>query len=204
MGAVWELEKIVYLCDVKGVKYFLMMLSVSLIGSAVVSCKSSKRAVREEDDIYLSSEEWRRNRLDHNEYPTIPERRGSLEDKMIEYAKTWLGVPYRYGGSDRSGTDCSGLTTRIYLDVADFKLPRNSAEQAAFCKEVKRSDLQPCDLVFFVSRQGGSKINHVAMYIGGNKIIHSTSSKGVIISDLDAQYWRTHFYRCGRVTQIFK
>lgn len=132
---------------------------------------------------------------------TGSQQRGSSasERRLIETARRWLGTPYRYGGNDRSGVDCSGFTCAVFVEATGIKLPRSSREQADFCRSVERRRLRTGDLVFFTSKGGGSRINHVAIYIGDNKIIHATSSRGVIISDLDEKYWSSHFYRCGRV-----
>lgn len=123
---------------------------------------------------------------------------GAAHD-VVEAAMAWMGTPYSYGGSTRGGTDCSGLTCMAFERGASIKLPRSSSEQADFCKRIKRSDLQPADLVFFTNRVGGSRINHVAIYIGDNRIIHATTSLGVTISSLDEPYWDTHLHSCGRI-----
>jgi probable lipoprotein NlpC len=131
-------------------------------------------------------------------YQPSEQPQGSAKE-LIKYAKTWIGVPYRYGGNDRNGVDCSGFTCRVFNDAINVQLPRDSRSQAEFSKSISRSKLRPGDLVFFVNKQGGNRINHVALYIGNNQIIHSTTSRGVVISNLDDNYWSSHFYCCGRV-----
>lgn len=119
--------------------------------------------------------------------------------KVIAEGKRWLGTPYRYGGLSRNGIDCSGLVQVVFDKSVGVKLPHNSRDQAMKARKVSRKDLRPADLVFFVSSPGGNRINHVAIYIGDGKIIHSTTSRGVIVSGLDENYWKKHFYCCGRV-----
>ncbi len=129
-------------------------------------------------------------------------KKGSKARSVVEEALSWVGTPYRYGGNSRKGVDCSGLTTHVFDKAADIKLPRNSSEQAKFCKEIKKKNLRSGDLVFFTSKSRGNKINHVAIYIGDNKIVHATTSRGVIISNLDEKYWKSHYRRSGRVKQL--
>lgn len=119
--------------------------------------------------------------------------------RVIAEARRWLGVPYRYGGNDRDGLDCSGLTTIAYRDGAGIELPRNSSAQAAYATPVERKDLRPGDLVFFSSSQGGDRINHVAIYLSGDSIIHATTSRGVVITPLSAPYWDKHYMCAGTV-----
>lgn len=124
---------------------------------------------------------------------------GDRNELIVATARGWLGTPYKYGGNDRNGIDCSGLTCAVYLEATGIRLPRNSAEQAAWCRRTSRSKLKPGDLIFFTSRPNGNRINHVALYIGDNRVIHATTSRGVVISDLDETYWKERLNCCGRV-----
>lgn len=122
--------------------------------------------------------------------------------KLVVEARRWLGTPYRYGGESKAGTDCSGMLMVIYRDVAGLKLPRNSSAQHDYCIEIEKRRLQPGDLVFFSSSKGGRKISHVGMYVGNGRIIHASSSRGVIESDLAERYYDSHYHSSGRVYGI--
>jgi len=100
----------------------------------------------------------------------------SLRAEMVAYAKQFLGNPYVYGGTSlTNGTDCSGFTMRIYEHFG-YKIPR-AGGQRTFCKQIKVSEAQPGDLIFYPG--------HVTMYIGGGQVIHASSaSTGIIISSL--------------------
>lgn len=119
--------------------------------------------------------------------------------RVVDEAMKWLGSPYRYGGQSRKGTDCSGMVMQVYLETTGIKLPRNSREQCDFCKDIKRSDIVPGDLVFFTDKKGGGKVGHVGIYLGKGRFIHSSSSKGVVISSLDTPYYAQRYYKGGRV-----
>lgn len=99
-----------------------------------------------------------------------------LRAEMVAYAKQFLGNPYVYGGTSlTNGTDCSGFTMRIYEHFG-YKIPR-AGGQRTFCKQIKVSEAQPGDLIFYPG--------HVTMYIGGGQVIHASSaSTGIIISSL--------------------
>lgn len=121
--------------------------------------------------------------------------------KLYREAIKWLGTPYAYGGHSRSGTDCSGFVSEVFKATYDVQLHRNSAEIFDNdCEEISRDDLREGDLVFFTN-DSGRRINHVGIYLYDDKFIHSSSSKGVVISDLKQNYYIKHFYKAGRVVK---
>lgn len=120
--------------------------------------------------------------------------------RLLDEAYSWIGTPYRYGGQSRSGTDCSGFMMEVYRTSLGISLPRNSAKQSEFCRRINRGDLMPGDLVFF-GRSAG-RISHVGMYVGNGRIIHASSSQGVIVSSLEEKYYVRNFRHCGRVEQF--
>ncbi|MCM1033074.1 MAG: C40 family peptidase [Odoribacter sp.] len=176
----------------KTLRLTLLFLTVAV---ALSSCHSSRRTVRGSQGYrnrYVPVEQVNPN-------PPSKQPQSRSVAQLIKDARSWIGTPYSYGGNSRKGTDCSGFTCAIFDQSAGIKLPRSSREQHQWCKPVKRSQLRPGDLVFFVSKTGGTRINHVALYIGDGQIIHATTSRGVIESSLDENYWSSHFYGCGRV-----
>ena len=116
--------------------------------------------------------------------------------KLVEYIHQWYAVPYRIGGTSKEGIDCSAFVQGLASDAFAVQLPRTSREQAAFCTEIERSQLQEGDLVFF-NTSGG--ISHVGLYINNNKFVHASTSNGVIISDLDEPYWQRRYVKAGRI-----
>jgi hypothetical protein len=125
-----------------------------------------------------------------------------VANALIKEAKTWLGVPYLYGGATKDGADCSGFIMSVFDKAANVKLPRDSQSQLRYCETIDAQSLQPGDLVFFSGKASGEKVSHVAMYIGDNSIIHASSSRGVTISNLSENYYQSHYYSSGRVDQI--
>lgn len=115
---------------------------------------------------------------------------------IVATAKKYLGYKYVYGGSSPStGFDCSGFTSYVFKQHG-ISLSRTSAGQYSNGVAVSRANLQPGDLVMF----GKSKINHVAIYIGGGQIIHaSTPSTGVRIDTLTSGYYNNNYVGARRI-----
>ena len=122
-----------------------------------------------------------------------------LGAKMVEMAKQYLGVPYKYGGASPStGFDCSGFVYYI-LKQLGYSPYRTTSTQYQMGTYVDKADLQPGDLVFF---QGTYKsgISHVGIYVGDGKFIHSPSSgKVVSYADLNSSYYINHYYGARRL-----
>lgn len=107
---------------------------------------------------------------------------------LKKVAESYLGVRYRYGGTTKKGIDCSGFIWRVFQGVGHKEFQRtSSSELYKMGKKVSRSALQLGDLCFFGP---GRSVNHVGIYMGNNKFIHASSSKGVTYSSLDNVYWK--------------
>jgi len=115
---------------------------------------------------------------------------------VIATARRMLGTPYRYGGADPSGFDCSGLVSYAYRSVG-ISVPRTSGEQFRQSRPVATDKLRSGDLLFF--RLSPPKVSHVAIYDGGGRFIHAPSSgKQVSYASLENPYWRKHLVAAGR------
>ena len=121
----------------------------------------------------------------------------SKASTIISKAKSYLGVPYVWGGTSPSGFDCSGLIQYVFQQNG-ISLPRTTTEQVKTGIYVSKSNLQPGDLVFLQNtyRQG---VSHVGIYIGDGQMIHASSSKGVVISNLSSSYYTQHYHSARRV-----
>ena len=109
------------------------------------------------------------------------------------------GTPYRIGGLDRRGIDCSGFVYRTFEELYDLRLPRTTEEQVELGEKVRRERLQVADLVFFKT---GWRTRHVGIYIGEGQFLHASTSRGVVISSLDNPYWKRHYWTSRRLPQL--
>ena len=121
-----------------------------------------------------------------------PEPRGSLEN----YARGWMGAKYVYGSATKKKTDCSGFVMQVYKGYYNIALDHSSSAMYKDSRgsKVSRGSLREGDLVFFGSFW---KIDHVGIYLKGDRFIHASTSKGVIISPMNDKYW-SHKYQGGR------
>ena len=117
--------------------------------------------------------------------------------RLYEAVNAWLGVPYKYGGTDRSGIDCSAFVGTIYREVYGITLHRTANDMLRDVRLVGRSQLREGDLLFFTNSRG--KVSHVGIYLKEELFAHSSTSNGVSVSRLDSKYWSEHFYKGGRV-----
>ncbi len=128
--------------------------------------------------------------------------RGSSESKgqsVADYAKRFLGTRYRWGGTTTKGFDCSGFTKYVYKKFG-ISISRVSRSQAKSGTYIKKANLRIGDLVFFDTNGGKNRINHVGIYIGGGKFIHSSSShKGVVISKINSGFYSKTYMTARRV-----
>lgn len=191
--------------------FFKYSVCVILLSMAFASCKTTKVY----DPVYDVDFDQKQKEIEElvqkeqNNYDGESiELSGKLgieigkEDNLALYKEVadWLGVPYRYGGNNKNGVDCSGLVCQIYLTVYDKKLYRSSANMHdKNCRRIKKSQLETGDLVFFATGKNRSKVNHVGIYLKDRKFVHSSSSRGVVISDIDDKYFVKTYVSSGRV-----
>lgn len=124
------------------------------------------------------------------------------DDKnMYLYAQSslWLGAPYRYGGMTTKGVDCSGLAYNIYKAVYQKNVSRDSDSLQKSAKKITKNNLEPGDLVFFATSKDKKKITHVGIYLKDNKFIHASTTKGVIVSDLNETYYKKNWKGAGKL-----
>lgn len=164
-----------------------VLLAVGLICILLASsCKSHKKVTEKNDAIIMES---------MIRYPGK-----DLGKRIAEESITWIGTPYGYGCSEKGvATDCSGLVLMVYKEIAEVKLPRNSAQQAEFCNNLKEKEVHPGDLVFFATGKDKEKISHVGVMIDSESFVHASSSKGVILSEIKTPYYQRTFIKFGRV-----
>ncbi|WP_159019237.1 C40 family peptidase [Algibacter sp. L3A6] len=185
---------------------FILLLFISFS-----SCKSSKRSKRSSNSsskiITKKSQEYEKGRVvisseEKNYTPRTANSRRTKADNIIEYAESFEGVRYKWGGTTKAGMDCSGLIYESFR-AYDVNLPRISRDMAKRGDKINLKDVLKGDLLFFKTGNRRNAINHVGLIVSieNNNIefIHATSSKGVMTSWINETYWHKAFYEARRI-----
>lgn len=179
-------------------------IQIILIFAALLflfSCKATSKIRKEKSKSVNVSNNEEGEKIKNNYYELASQKlgyrlEGNEDIKFLSNAIDWLGVPYRYGGCTKEGTDCSCFVITFYKEVYGIILPRKSEDMLAKSIVVERENLKTGDLLFF--KIAGDKVSHVAIYISKGNFIHATTSKGVMINNLDENYYKKYYYKAGR------
>lgn len=140
-----------------------------------------------------------------NKIKTAPEDAFPEDERVYNitsFAKEFEGTKYKYGGTTREGMDCSGLVYTSFLEE-DIELPRRSRDMSLLGDRLSLVEVNIGDLLFFETDKNKKVINHVGLVVevqpGHIFFIHSTTSRGVIISSLAEDYWLEHFIMARRI-----
>jgi len=166
--------------------------------------------------IHGQTESKPSKQIDNNSAPTAeipaPDAYGKVENHSVQdpvkdlqlgikaasLARSQLDKPYQWGGQGPEKFDCSGLVFYVF-GALDVSMPRVSREQAKYGQMVKKSELQPGDLVFFIT--SGKNINHVGIYVGESRFIHAPRQYSPVRYDsLNNSWWRQRFQFGRRIS----
>jgi cell wall-associated NlpC family hydrolase len=126
--------------------------------------------------------------------PSVPEQERTA---LLDTALSYRGVPYRNGGSDPTGFDCSGFVQWVFAQHG-VRLPRAVEDQYRLGSAIDRDAVQPGDLVFFETVSRGA--SHVGIALGGNQFVHAPSSRGVVrVESYTITFWKERFVGARRV-----
>ncbi len=162
-----------------------------LVNFTIVSCKSKK-------DISDSKSSKNDDKIT-SKYALLlkTSEQNITNSKLYSFIDSWYGTPYKFGGNDKNGIDCSGFVFKLYEQVYLTKTPRTTSELNDLVKDIKKKDLKEGDLVFF--KTDTKKVSHVGVYLMNNKFVHASSKKGIMISDLNEEYFEKSYYKGGRL-----
>jgi len=123
-------------------------------------------------------------------------------ESIIDYAQTFEGTRYKYGGTTKRGMDCSGLVV-VAFQKENINLPRTTGDLKNTGEWIDLKNVKKGDLLFFATKKNNRKVNHVGIVTksrpGYVEFIHSTSSKGVITSNLSERYWYSAYVQARRI-----
>ena len=126
------------------------------------------------------------------------DHRSNTRASIIRASESWMGCPYLFGGTTRNGIDCSALVWQIFKQAFQIDLPRSTQKQFKKGVYVRSSALIAGDLVFF-KNQRGAGVDHVGIYVGNGEFLHASTTKGVIISSLDEDYYQRRYAGARRI-----
>ena len=164
-----------------------------IISAFFASCKSSKRVVTKKTRTSKTSKK-------RNSSPSASTPKTVVN--IIDYAKTFEGTRYKYGGLTKKGMDCSGLIYTAFKEE-NVTIPRVSSAMATTGDWIDLKKVRKGDLLFFATKKNNRSINHVGLVTntkGDNvEFIHATTSRGVMTSMLKEKYWYFAFVQARRV-----
>jgi lipoprotein Spr/probable lipoprotein NlpC len=176
-------------------RYSALLLVFAIV--VLSSCHSKKAVMRGEPGEVVAPQ------------PSIAEKYAQIlgvdhaqiqNGRLYAFIDQWMGTPYKFGGSDHDGVDCSGLVQLLEQQVYGINIPRTTSQQVTVIKRKYEDELQEGDLVFF--DYDGRKFGHVGVYLQNGYYVHASSTKGVIIVKLHDPYMYKYFSRCGSVSDV--
>lgn len=181
-------------------RVLIIMLLAAMM--SMTSCHSHRQVVRGDQGTEVARGGKHSGKPSGGHSGKPPHTDDKYVNSLLDEAYAWIGVPYLYGGTTRKGADCSGFVVAVFDEALGIKLPRVSREQGEHCKEIKKSDLRPGDLVFFCTGKDKHRVSHVGIYVGDNNMIHASSKIGICIAPIDSKYFAEHYHHSGRVEEL--
>jgi cell wall-associated NlpC family hydrolase len=119
---------------------------------------------------------------------------------IAQFALGFRGVPYRLGGADPGGFDCSGLVQYVFAQYG-ISIPRVVEQQYEMGDTIRPSEIKPGDLIFFNTKKNGDGASHVAIAIGQDGFVHAPNAAGVVrIETLESAYWGSRYVGARRIS----
>ncbi len=173
--------------------YFIIGTIITLSFSA---CHSQKEITKNDEKESSNPSKTKNILTKYSQLLNVGENK--LDNKKLYFfIDDWYGTPYKYGGKNKEGIDCSNFVSSLFNEVYKKTLTGNSASVFNECKIVSKENLQEGDLVFF--KIENDNISHIGVYLQNNKFVHATVKKGVMIDDLDEPYYKKYFFKAGRI-----
>ena len=177
----------------KGRISFLRHLLIIFFIALLSNCSILKKSIKTKGHKISSQKEIQ------NKYSEAikvePEKISTLP--LYSFIDQWYGAAYKYGGKSMQGVDCSGFASILYKEIYNKEISGSSENIFDKCNSLQKDELKEGDFVFF--KIDHDKISHVGVYLQNNKFVHATTKAGVIISDLNEDYYKKYYFSGGRL-----
>ena len=174
-----------------------MRIFIVFILAILLSCQSAVRYTSGRELTTGTYGSGSTSSADNDDNTQINQSGAIDQSTMGKIIAGYLRTPYQLGGTGKLGIDCSGLVYVIYRDYNSTRLPKNTEK---LFRDLKRVDYKNCrygDLLFFSFDR--TQVSHVGIYVGNNKFVHASKSRGVIISSMNEDYYRDNYKGARRV-----
>lgn len=176
------------------VNYKLRILFLLISTATISSCRSHKELSKNTDKEKSAASIKIKTKYAH----LLNVEEDKIDNmKLYTFINDWYGVPYKYGGKNKQGIDCSAFTIVLLKEVYNKDLTGTSSSISNGCKVISKNNLLEGDLVFF--KIESDNISHIGVYLQNNKFVHASTKKGVMIDDLDEPYYKKYFFKGGRI-----
>ena len=162
----------------------IKLISALICGFLLVACSSTPHYDSRSSSVKLA------------EKPVDLNNTAIVKDILTQQYADWRHVQHRMGGMSKTGIDCSGLVYRTYRSKFGIDVPRSTEFQSQVGQSINKSQLKAGDMVFFKT---GFNTRHVGLYIDKGEFLHVSSSKGVMISNLETPYWDDVYWKSQRL-----
>jgi murein DD-endopeptidase / murein LD-carboxypeptidase len=184
---------------------FRVLLFFSMLCLCFASCKTGKKTSastkkkQTKNTKTVSVENHKEKLLKEKYAAALGVNAADIKNiKLYAFVDEWMGVPYKYGGKDKNGIDCSSFTSTLYQQVYNKNVNGPTSSLIDLTNVISPSDLKEGDMVFFHIEKKGT-VSHVGVYLQNNKFVHATTKKGVMINDLSENYYKQHFFKAGKL-----
>lgn len=161
-------------------------IALVYVGSIMIGCAPTLR-------------ENRYKKTDEKPLPVnLPLRTIPSDEVFFKIARRYIGIPYKYGGTNRRGVDCSGFVALFYKEVFGIVLPHTTKKMVRSGRWIPYHKLRAGDLVFFKTKFWG-RIDHVGIYVSDKNFIHASTNRGVIFSNIEEEYYKKRFKEAKRI-----
>lgn len=175
-------------------RYPVLILSFFAFALILSSCKSKKAILKGQPGEVVKPQTF----ISDKYAEILGVDKSQIQNgRLYNFIEEWMGTPYKFGGQDKDGIDCSGLAQILQQQVYGINIPRMTSLQINVIKRKYEEDLTEGDLVFFDF--DGKKFSHVGIYLQNGYIVHASTRRGVMIVKLHDPSMYKYFSRAGSI-----